>query len=392
MRILFIAPQFPYPPIRGDNLRSYHFLRLLNLRHNITLVTPISGPLDEKAQDTIAQLCERFIAVPISQRKAIMNLSRSPFTYLPLQVLYFCPSGLEKAVRELVNKETFDLIHVHLARMAPAVTEINRIAKVLDFTDALSLNMQRRSELERWPLKWIFKRESDRMSLYEQELIFLFEQQIVSSLVDKAAIGAHKSIHVVPNGVNIEEFPYNEKGRENKIIVFIGRMSYFPNASAAIYFANHVFPIIRREEPEARFLIVGDNPPHRIQSLSRFPGIEVTGYVPDVWDYLTKSSVAVAPMQAGTGIQNKVLEAMSSGTPVVATPYALGGIDAHNGDNLLVAWDAKGLANHVIQLLNDSTLRNHLARNARKLIEQKFTWERAVRMLEEVYQLAVEHG
>ena len=239
-------------------------------------------------------------------------------------------------------------------------------------------------------MKWLFHFEAQRMARYERELVFSFDQQVVSSPLDKEAIGTYENLYVIPNGVDIEDFPYNENGRESNIIVFSGRMGDFPNAEAAVYFATRVFPLIRKQVPQARFLIVGADPSHRVLGLARLPGVEVTGYVPRIRDYLTRATVAVAPMQAGSGIQNKVLEAMASGSPVVATPYALGGIDAVDGEHLLVAEDAEGLAEQVVRLLKDPALRRRLAHNARRLVEEKYTWERSVAMLEEVHRLAIE--
>ena len=238
-------------------------------------------------------------------------------------------------------------------------------------------------------MNWLFRLEAKRMAHYERELISSFDQQVVSSPLDKEAIGTCETLHVIPNGVNVEDFPYTENGREDNLIVFTGRMGYFPNAEAALYFATRVFPLILRQVPDARFLIVGADPPRRVRQLARLPGVEVTGYVPHIQDYLARATVTVAPMQGGTGIQNKVLEAMASGTPVVATPCALTGIEAQDGEHLLVAQDAKGLAEQVVRLLKDPALRCRLARSARRLVEEKYTWERSVAMLEEVYRLAI---
>jgi sugar transferase (PEP-CTERM/EpsH1 system associated) len=328
--------------------------------------------------------------VYIPQWQAIAHLRRFPFSTLPLQTLYFCPPAIQGRVQALLQEESFDLVHVQLARMAPIANGLGSVPKVLDFIDALSLNMRRRAMQERWPIKWLFQFEAQRMARYERELISSFDQQIVSSPLDKEAIGACETLHVIPNGVNIEDFPYTENGREDNLIIFTGRMGYFPNAEAAIYFATHVFLLVLRQVPDARFSIVGADPPRRVRQLTKLPGVEVTGYVPRIQDYLARATVTVAPMQAGTGIQNKVLEAMASGTPVVATPYALGGIEAIDGEHLLVAEDAGGLAEQVVRLLKDPALRRHLARNARQLVEEKYTWERSVAMLEEVYRLAIE--
>lgn len=281
------------------------------------------------------------------------------------------------------------MVHVQLARMAPAVNGLTGLARVMEFIDAISLNMYRRSSRERWPMNWLFNLESRRMAIYEQKLVSSFDRQIVSSPSDREAIGNYETLHIVPNGVNIEDFPYNKDGGASNIIIFTGRMGYFPNADAAVYFATKVLPLIQRREPNVRFVIVGADPPRRVRMLSRISGVEVTGYVPNIQDYMARATVAVAPLQAATGIQNKVLEAMASGIPIVATPNALEGIDAVNGEHLLVAEDANLLAEKVLQLLKDPILRRRLARNARQLVEEKYTWERSVEILEKVYRMAI---
>ncbi|MEM2370846.1 MAG: glycosyltransferase [Candidatus Bathyarchaeia archaeon] len=390
MKMLFIASRFPYPLIQGDRVRAYHFLRLLSLRHEITLVTPISYSVDSGFQEVIPHICKRWIEVPFRQQEAIMNLLSFPFSGLPMQVLYFCPPAIQRTFQELIREESYELLHVQLARMAPVAESVTGVPKVIDFIDALSLNMYRRAKREQWPLNWVFHLETQRMVRYERRLISFFDQQVVSSPLDKKAMGDFETIHVIPNGVNLSDFPYNESGRDDGLIVFTGRMGYFPNAEAAIHFTTRIFPLIRKQVPDARFLIVGADPPRRVRSLAKLPGIEVTGYVPRIQDYLARATVAVAPMQAGTGIQNKLLEAMASGVPVVATPYALGGIEVIDGEHLLVAEDDKEFAEKVVRLLKDRALRCRLARNARRLVEEKYTWERSVEMLEEVYQRAIE--
>jgi len=390
MRILFIVARFPYPPLQGDRLRAYHHIRELSRQHYITLVTPKIESNREGNLKSICPFCEQIEIVSIPFWRRILRLGRVPFTSLPLQTLYFFDSRFRQRVNSLLLQRTFDIVHVQLVRMAPVLDTSGDIPKVIDFIDALSLNMARRARRERGLVAWIAAFEAQRLQHYEQELTRKYDQLIVSSPLDRDAIGSYDNIHVIPNGVDIKAYPYNENGREPGMIVFTGRMSYFPNAEAAIYFATHVFPLILRELPEARFFIVGIDPPRRVRRLSRLPGVEVTGYVPNLPEYLARASVAVAPLQAGSGIQNKVLEAMASGAPVVATHYALGGIEAIDGEHLLVSNDAEGLANQVVKLLKDPLLRRRLARNARRLVEEKYTWDSTVKKLEQVYQLAIE--
>jgi len=273
--------------------------------------------------------------------------------------------------------------------MAPVVDGLGDIPKVIDLIDALSLNWHRRARQEPIPLAWIADLEAKRLRRYERTLDRQFDRLIVSSPVDREFIGPYENLHVVPNGVDIERFPFVEDGRQPYTIIFSGRIGYFPNAEAAVWFATQVFPVVRQQVPGARFVIVGADPPWRVKLLTRLPGVEVTGYVPDLGGFLTRAAVAVAPMQAGSGIQNKVLEAMASGTPVVATSYALGGIEAQDSEHLLVARGGGTFARKVIKLLNDRPLAHRLARNARRLVEERYTWERSVDALEEVYKLAM---
>lgn len=370
-------------------MRAYHQIRLLSERHRLTLVTPIQSEREREGLKILSRFCERVEVIPVSQWRGAFRLIGSPFTHLPLQTLYFYDPRFRQRVQTLLRETSFDLVHVQLVRMAPAVDGLDALPKVLDLIDALSLNWYRRAWHERFPLAWIAALEAKRLQRYERALDRQFDRLIVSSTVDKEAIGPYENLHVIPNGVDLEDFTVVEDGREPYTIVFTGRIGYFPNAEAAVWFATQVFPVVRRRVPEARFLIVGADPPRQVKQLTRLPGVEVTGYVPDLHELLARAAVAVAPMQAGSGMQFKVLEAMASGTPVVATPYALGGIEAQDGEHLLVAQDGEALAGQVVQLLKDRGLARRLARNARRLVEERYTWERSVAMVKEVYQLAL---
>jgi glycosyltransferase involved in cell wall biosynthesis len=228
------------------------------------------------------------------------------------------------------------------------------------------------------------------MAELERTIVRQSRQQVISSRVDRLAIGDFNTLHVIPNGVDLAAFPYVESGRQDNLIVMTGHMRYFPNVDVAVYFATRVFPLVRRRVPDAVFYIVGADPPSRVRKLERGPGIVVTGRVPRVWDYLARAAVAVAPLRTGSGIQNKVLEAMASGAPVVATTQAVSALDAVDGEHLLVADDAEEMAERIVELLKNRHLRLTLARRARKLVEERYTWERAVSMLEQVYELAIE--
>jgi sugar transferase (PEP-CTERM/EpsH1 system associated) len=389
MRVLFVTSRCPYPPIQGDRARAYHQLRILAQHHRITLVTPVAGSRDRQSLQAVSSYCERIEAVPVSRWRGVLRLTRAPFVDMPSQTLFYFDPRSRRGVKQLLQERSYDLLHVQLARMAPIADGLGSIPKVLDLIDALSLNWQRRARQERIPLGWMANVEAARLQRYERTLVDKFDRLIVSSAVDREAIGAYENLHVVPNGVDVDHFSFVENGRDPHTIIFTGRMAYFPNAGAAIWFARQVLPLIRRQVPGVRFWIAGAEPPRRVQQLKRLPGVKVTGYVPDLHKLLARAAVAVAPMQAGSGIQNKVLEAMSSGTPLVVTPDALAGIQAQDGEHLLVAQDSQVFAAQVIRLLTDSSLARRLARSARCLVEETYRWEGSVAMLEQIYHLAV---
>ena len=369
-------------------MRAYHQLRTLSHKHRLTLVTPVESVRDRQNVQALSPFCERIEAIPVSHWRGALRLIGAPFTGLPLQTLFFFDARSRERVQALLRETSFDLVHVQLVRMAPVADGLGDIPTVLDFIDALSLNWYRRARQERIPFSWIVGQEARRLEHYERALVTRFDRLIVSSPVDREAIGPYENLHVIPNGVDVDHFSFVEDGREPYTIMFTGRMAYFPNAGAAIWFVTQVFPLIRRQAPAARFVIAGAEPPRQVRKLGRLDGLEVTGYVPDLHQLLARAAVAVAPMQAGSGIQNKVLEAMSSGTPLVVTPHALGGIEARDGEHLLVAQDPETFARQVIRLFNDAPLACRLARNARRLVEEKYTWERSAAMLQEVYHLA----
>jgi sugar transferase (PEP-CTERM/EpsH1 system associated) len=388
MRILFVSSRFPYPPLQGDRVRAYHQLRVLSRRHRITLVTPAGR--QDASLDAVRPFCERVEAVTVPAWRRALNLAKAPASRLPWQTVYWFTSALARAVRRVAAQDRFDLAHVQLVRMAPAGLCLNGTPKVLDMIDALSLNFARRAKREAGLRALALAREAKRLRDYERHLLGLFERILISSDVDGKFIGGGERIHVIANGVDIESFPFHAAERDPDTVIFTGRMGYFPNADGAIWFATQVFPKIRCALPRARFAIVGADPPARVRALACIPGVEVTGYVPGLSQALRRASVAVAPLLAGSGIQNKVLEAMASGTPVVATPYSLGGLKAQHEKHLLLASTAAGFAAAVTRLMRDRALGAELARNAREMVESRYTWEHSVAALQAVYDLAVE--
>jgi sugar transferase (PEP-CTERM/EpsH1 system associated) len=388
MNILFIASRFPYPPLQGDSLRAYHQIRMLSRRHRITLLAP--APADQGSLGHVARFCERIVTIPASPLRRAVHAAASFINKLPLQTNYWFERRHAEAARKLIDSTPFDLAHVQLVRMAPIAQALNRLPRVIDLIDALSLNFARRATRGASILHPLWRLEATRLAAYERRLLDIYDRAIVVAAADRIAIGARDNLHVVPNGVDARAIAFRRDGRDRSLIVMSGRMGYAPNAEGAAWFAREVMPLIAREAPHARFMIVGADPPTSMGRLA-VNGVQVTGAVPSVMPYLHRAAVAVAPLLSGAGMQNKVLEAMAAGAPVVATPIAAAGLGlAVASEHLLIARDAKEFACHALNLLGDQKRAAMLATNARRLVEEHYSWERSARELERIYQLAIE--
>ena len=390
MRILFVAARLPYPPLSGDQVRAFHQLRLLGRQHEITLLSFTRGKPSPEAISRLAPFCRRIVTVPHHGIRRWIGCLRGRLSSYPIQTLFHQSRQMSRAVQTELSARAFDLVHVQLVRMAPYFEAMSDVPRVIDLIDALSLNMERRHQRQRGLLKLAVRVERDRLSAYERAVCSMYDRAAVVSSLDQAAIGDFPNLHTVPNGVDLGQFAFRRGERHDHVIMFGGNMGYFPNVDAVKWFVREVFPLIRRRVPTAQFQIVGVNPHRDVRQLANLdPAVTVTGYVKDMHARLNESVVAVVPLRCGSGMQSKVVEAMASGTPLVVTSFALGGIDALDGHHLLIANQPQAFASHVIRLLKQGDLRDTLAANARRLVEQRYTWERSTQMLEQIYSLAL---
>jgi polysaccharide biosynthesis protein PslH len=389
MRILYITSRFPYPALSGDRVRAYNQLRLLSKEHQIILLSPIKTPEEYAGLDHIRSFCESVEVFPKSFFRDILNLIKIPFSSIPWQVTYYCDGRIRTRIRDLLKTERFDVAHTQLARTAPLLDSIDTVPKVIDLIDALSLNMQRRSESQTGVLSWLAASEAKRMKAYEQKLINQFDHLVVVSDVDRQVIGDFPNLHAIPLGVDLSEFSFQNNQRRAHEVVFTGNMGYFPNINAVQYFASEVLPLIKKENPAVQFTVVGVNPPQSLQD--EYPDIKFTGYVPRLHDYLSRASVAVAPMRSGSGMQFKIIEAMATGTPVVTTSYGIGGINARHDQHFFIEDTAEDFARTVVRLLADKDLCTQISMNARDFVQENYSWESSVRGFEKLYLSCVDN-
>lgn len=404
MRILFLSLRSPYPPQRGDRIRSYNFIKQLSKRHDVTLVFFAESDADIEGVEHLSTFCERVEWVRFRRSFATINTAIHCLSRLPLQVHYWYSPQMQRKINQLLAEENFELIHAQLFRMGQYVTHAKETTKVLDLCDSLALNLSRRAELDCTPKRFLVKLEEKRVRRYEVEIMKAFDCGTVVANFDRDYLLNQDdtlNLSVVPMGVDLKYFYRhevngngdNETDRlisnvpENraKNLLFTGTMNYFPNSDAVIYFCNSIFPLIQKRHPDATFFIVGNHPTEQVRKLAAQKGVVVTGYVPDIRPYFEKASVFVAPLRAGSGIQTKNLEAMAMGTPIVTTSIGAMGMEAEAEKELLIADTPEIFAERVIHLIENPDIRENLADAGRKRVEASYDWPVLVERLEQVY-------
>ena len=386
MRILFVAPRHPFPPFRGDQVRAWHQLRVLARSHEVTLLA-----LERPDAEPTVPPGVRLVTAGIPRVAQALAVARHLVSDLPLQAALFDVGAARQALAALLP-EGFDVAHLQLVRLAPLAPALGSLPCVVDFVDALSLNIARRAERDLLPLRPLWRMEAARLGRAERALLDRVGAGVVVSEADREAMGGDVRLSVAPNGVDAERFAFDGRPRANADVLFAGNLGYFANADAAVWFAREVLPRVRARIGSARLRLAGARPSRAVRALARLDGVAVLGEVPDMAEQVRTARVAVAPLRTGSGQQSKVLEAMAGGTPVVASPLAAAGMTIVHDEHLLVADDAASTAAAVVRLVEDGALAERLASNARRLVEQRYTWERGVEALEAAYRRARSRG
>ncbi|MCL4707514.1 TIGR03087 family PEP-CTERM/XrtA system glycosyltransferase [bacterium] len=391
MKILFLTSRVPYPPLGGDRLRAFHFIKALSQQHRVTLLSFAAGPDEMVNLHPLVKYVERFETVMLDPRRSYLNCLAGLFSRKPLQVHYYRSDEMRSLIRANLAREDFDLIFVHLARMADYIHEMNGLPKIMDLTDALSMNYERSAALQRpnhlSAYNLAQKVESRRIRNYEAQVVDWFDCNLLISPVDRDYLSrftAANKVQVIGPAVDLSYFHYGSGQYDPNTIVFMGKMSTFPNRDAALYFYEEIFPLVLRRFPKMRLNIVGIEPGAEILALRRHPNVTVTGYVPDVRPYLQKAALSICPMRTGAGAKNKVLESLAAGTPVVATSLGVEGIALRPEEDALVADTPHVFADAIARLVENPGMRQQLSRNGRRLIEEKYSWELVLTQLNEL--------
>ncbi len=377
-KLLYLVHRIPYPPNKGDKIRSYHLLKHLASVYEIHLGAFVDDENDWKYEDEVKQLCKECCLVPMNPKaakpKSLFGLFKGEALTLP----YYRNRALKSWVDRMLKETKMDRIVVFSSAMAQYVSDAEGV-RIMDFVDVDSDKWSQYAEAKPWPLNWLYRREGRLLLHFERRIAESFDASFFVSpheaaLFRSLAPESKNRIHHFNNGVDAEYFspdrdyanPYRE-GEE--VLVFTGAMDYWPNIDAVTWFSRDIFPLIREEKPHARFYIVGSNPARQVVELKKLAGVNVTGRVNDVRPYLAHARLAVAPLRIARGVQNKVLEAMSMAKHVIASQQAVEGIEAGAGYD--VANGAEEFAARILQNLDSGP--NPIGRDA---ILSRYDWEK----------------
>ena len=384
MKILILLSRVPYPLDKGDKLRAFHQIRILAQHHEIILCALNDQPLHPDALKVLRSFCKHVEIIPLSKAGILVNIIKTYFSGKPLQTGYFYNKKTHKKINDLIHEFQPDHIYCQLIRMAKYVKEEGNILKTIDYMDALSTGMERRIENSPWYLQPFLKMESKRLKKYEKEIFSWFTNKTIISEQDKILIDhpEYQKIVVIPNGVDTGFFEPMQLKKEYDL-VFTGNMNYPPNINSAVFLAKKILPLVKNKYPGVKLLISGINPSSEVLALQS-KNISVTGWIKDIRESYSKSKIFIAPMLIGTGLQNKLLEAMAMGLPCITSQLANNALGAMDGENILIGKNPEEYAKHIFQLLENEDLSQRIAQKGFEFINFHYRWEDSTGLLNQV--------
>lgn len=387
--------RLPYPPDRGDRIRSYHILRTLCRHFDVAVACTSEDPVWLQHHQLLATMARQVFILPVGRRWTRIRGLGAMFLGQAITPSCYYRVGLAEQVLQWHEQQPFDAVLTFctgMIRFARLLTgeagngfrprlNLPRPRHVIDLVDVDSVKWKQYAQGTWAPLRWVYGCEARRLRQVEAGRYDRFDAITVTTDAEaetyRRCVGEHPNLRVVTNGVDLEYF-FPQPDTDAKTLVFVGVLNYRPNADGVSWFAHEVMPRLHQVEPQARFVIVGRHPTPRVLNLDGLHGTEVVGSVPDVRDYLRDASVVVAPLRMARGVQNKVLEAMASRRAVVSSPSAAKGIDAVDGRDFLVADHPEQWVEAIRDLFQDAERRRRVAAAARQRVEQRYNWSRCL--------------
>ena len=382
--LLFLVHRIPYPPNKGDKIRSFHFLQALAKRYRIYLAAFIDDDEDWQYANELKRFCKDLLVLELKPLPAKILSIEGLFTGKALSLPYYRSKQLQSWVDSTLEQQKIQKALIFSSVMAQFIKPEHNLEFVADFVDVDSDKWAQYAQKKTWPASWVYRREAKKLLKFEKEIAnvakaTLFVSESEANLFRNLVPKVSSKITFVNNGVDLDYFqpeldyvsPYPE---DESVITFTGAMDYWANGDAVIWFANEVFPKILQAKPLSRFYIVGSKPSKAVQALGEKKAVVVTGTVEDIRPYIAHADLVVAPLRIARGIQNKVLEAMAMEKRIIATPDAIEGIPVSDQEDVVIAEDPNEFSENVIAFLSDSKTPQESTAN-RVFIENKFAWQ-----------------
>ena len=384
MKIFILLSRIPYPLEKGDKLRAFYHIKYLSKNNEITLFALNDSKVNiEKAFQALQPYCRSINFFDLSKFSILFNVLLAFFNGKPLQSGYFFSSRAKNRINKIISETKPDHIFCQLVRVAEYVKNQN-IPKTLDYQDVFSKGVERRIQPASFYLKPLLKLEYKRLLKYENKIFDYFDNKTIISEPDRELIPHPEKdkIVIVMNGVDTDFFKPIDRKKEYDI-VFTGNMGYPPNVNGVEFLVKQILPIVRRNKPEIKVLIAGANPDRKVIAV-KSKNIHVTGWVEDIREYYAKARIFIAPMQIGTGLQNKLLEAMAMKIPCISSHLANNALNAKSGKEIKIGDSAEEYAQHIIYLLDNKDKADEIALNGYNFVLNNYNWEKATEKLEEL--------
>jgi sugar transferase (PEP-CTERM/EpsH1 system associated) len=430
MEILYIAHRIPYPPNKGDKIRSFNEIKYLSTNHEVDLACLADNPADLKYVNELRTYCKRVCVMPLNRTARKLRSMTSLIGKKPLSVGYFYSYALQRTIGHWLSTNAYDAIICFSSPMAdylfhspyfasrlsaqPATrnAQSNKLATrnlelgtpklIMDFCDVDSDKWLQYSSRCPFPFNLVYRIENRRLLNYEKKINFHFDQSVFVSQQEADLFyrlcPETRNVSVIPNGVDSEYFspkpnkpnePNKPKQPNKPLLLFTGAMDYYANVDGVTWFCNEIFPMIKRDFPESQFCIVGSNPHPRVKDLANHDSVRVTGFVEDIRLYYQTADVCVIPLRLARGVQNKVLEAMAMAKPVVTTTRAIEGIHAIPEEHVLIEDTGPSFSGAVSNLLKNQDLGTRLGARARAFVKANYAWPTHMKKFETLLQARV---
>lgn len=384
MKILVVLPRFPYPLEKGDKLRAYNQIRCLSRNNEVYLFCVSHEYVSQEHIEVMRKYCKDIVVVRLNKMVSYKNVVRNFCASKSVQIGYWDSKRSRKVYKEFERQVEPDVLYSQMLRTLPLVAR-SSVPKVMDFQDSLSMNMERRMAQYHWGLHhFLFHFEFKMLRSTEYNSFKIFDALTIISNTDSEAIPHHKNgeIQIVPNGVDFDYFHPIECEKKYDV-AFCGNMQYAPNVNVAIYLAEKVMPYVWKTIPEAKLLLAGATPKASVKRLAS-DKITVLGSVKDIRSCYSSAKVFAAPMRLGSGLQNKLLEAMAMRIPCVTSTIANNALGAAPEQDILIGDKAEDVADHIIDLLQSKQERDTLAENGYNFVHKNYSWETFGKKLETI--------